>query len=157
MIRERSREDLSVRPYRAAQNRIHSLRERYIWKLYFQSSQQYFVDSDHEKNSLGSDLIIFLVPVITPPQQQQDDIITSSSHKQEADYGKKLLQKTKSEDVERAYSLFGAINPIQGYRICKYCDRRLQHTRTCLSQPSVRDTFQLPLLLLLFFEENTCV
>lgn len=55
-----------------------------------------------KKNGLGSDLIIFLVPVITP-QQQQDDIITSPSYKEEADYGKKLLQKTKSEDVERAY------------------------------------------------------
>jgi hypothetical protein len=50
--------------------------------------------------------------VITPPppppqqQQQQDDIITSPSRKEEeADYGKKLLQKTKSKDVQRAYSL----------------------------------------------------
>jgi hypothetical protein len=52
--------------------------------------------------------------VITPPppqqqqqqQQQQEDIITSPSRKEEeADYGKKLLQKTKSKDVQRAYSL----------------------------------------------------
>jgi hypothetical protein len=47
---------------------------------------------------------MFLVPVITPPQQeQQDDIITSPSYKgEEADYGKRLLQKTESKDVERA-------------------------------------------------------
>jgi hypothetical protein len=44
--------------------------------------------------------------ITPPPQQQQDDIITSSSHnEEEADYGKRLLQKTKSKDVKKAYSL----------------------------------------------------
>ena len=80
MTRQRSRRDLSVPLWSPAENKIHSLREKDIWKSHFESSRSYFVGIVILKNSLELNVMIFGIC------DRQIKIWYFITHKEEADY-----------------------------------------------------------------------